>query len=111
MNDSRIIIEEGDTENWETYQPEVQLIHTGECIQIRFTKKAADAVNIYRRQSQNESWEFIATAVNSPFDDHESDEHWEYCISGVKENKEVGIRVILSVLPAETPTEYKSTNH
>ena len=97
MEETRIIIEEGGDENWETYQPEATLIPMKEYIQIRFTKKSADAVNIYRRQSGNEPWEFIATAVNSPFDDHESETHWEYCIRGVKDNKEVGTSVVLSV--------------
>ena len=97
MPGSKIIIDEGGKENWETYQPEVILIPMDECIEIKFTKKAADAVNIYKRQSGNEPWEFIATAVNSPFDDHDAEVKWEYCIRGVKENKEVGIPVMLSL--------------
>lgn len=92
-----IIIQDDHEENWETYQPEADASNMKEYIQIRFTKKAADAVNIYRRQSGNEPWEFIATAVNSPFDDHESEQNWEYCIRGVKEKKEVGLPVTLSV--------------
>src|SRR5438132_6464782 len=98
MAENKIIIDDGDGENWETYQPEVMLIAMDGFIQIKFTKKAADAVNIYKRQPGNEPWEFIATAVNSPFDDHESEERWEYCIRGVKENREVGIPVMISVL-------------
>ena len=98
MAENKIIIDEGDKENWETYQPEVNLIPMDEFIQIKFTKKVADAVNIYKRQTGNEPWEFIATAVNSPFDDHESEVNWEYCIRGVKENREVGIPVVISVL-------------
>ena len=98
MAEKKIIIDEGIEENWDAYQPEAVLISIDEYIQIKFTKKAADAVNIYKRQSKNESWQFIATAVNSPFDDHESEEDWEYSIRGVKENKEVGIPVVISVL-------------
>src|SRR5438045_1026692 len=98
MAEGKVIIDEGGGENWETYQPEVILIPMSDCLQIKFTKKAADAVNIYKRQPGNEPWEFIATAVNSPFDDHESEENWEYCIRGVKENREVGVPVIISVL-------------
>ena len=98
MEENKIIIDEGDKENWEIYQPEVILISMAEFIQIKFTKKGADAVNIYKRQPGNEHWDFIATAVNSPFDDHESEESWEYCIRGVKENREVGIPVVISVL-------------
>ncbi|HYV90704.1 MAG TPA: hypothetical protein VE978_02935 [Chitinophagales bacterium] len=98
MAENKIIIDEGTEENWETYQPEVNLIPMVEFIQIKFTKKVADAVNIYKRHPGNEPWEFIATAVNSPFDDHESEENWEYCIRGVKENREVGIPVVISVL-------------
>lgn len=98
MADSKIIIDEGDKENWETYRPEAILIPVDGFIQIKFTKKTADAVNIYKRKQGNEPWEFIATAVNSPFDDHESEENWEYCIRGVKENKEVGLSLFISVV-------------
>ena len=97
MANSTIIIEESNDESWDTYQPEATLSVLNECIQIRFTKKAADAVNIYRRQSANESWEFIATGVNSPFDDYELAQYSEYCIRGVKENKEVGIPLFLFI--------------
>jgi hypothetical protein len=93
----KIIIDEGGTENWETYKAEVSLIPMKGFIQIQFTKKAADAVNIYKRLSEKEPWEFIATAVNSPFDDHDAEVNWEYCIRGMKQNKEVGIPVIISV--------------
>lgn len=96
MQEPKIIIDHEGNENWETYQPEVVLISMKEYIQIRFTKKTADAVNIYKRKSANESWEFIATAVNSPFDDHESDESWEYRIRGVRDSREVGLPVVLA---------------
>lgn len=98
MSDNRIIIEENYEENWDMYQPEADLFQREEFIQIRFTKKTADAVNIYKRQSSDEPWEFIATAVNSPYDDHDSEENWEYCIRGMKGNKEVGIPVVLAAL-------------
>lgn len=96
MAEPGIIIEEYGEENWAFYQPEAELIFLKECIQIRFTKKAADAVNIYKRQSDMESWEFIATAVQSPFDDHDAEINWQYCIRGVKENKEIGIPALLA---------------
>ena len=96
MQEPGIIIEDGGNENWETYQPEADLIPLTQCLQIRFTKKAADAVNIYRRKPGDASWEFIATAVNSPFDDHEADELWEYSIRGVRDKREIGIPLMLS---------------
>lgn len=102
MKEPKIIIDHDGNENWETYQPEVALISMKEYIQIRFTKKTADAVNIYKRKSASESWEFIATAVNSPFDDHESEETWEYRIRGVRDSREVGLPVVLA---------YHSHNH
>jgi hypothetical protein len=105
MPDNKIIINEGGKENWDTYQPDVELIYMNEYTQIRFTKKAADEVNIYKRKPGNESWEFIGTAVNSPFDDHESEDNWEYCIRGVKQKKEVGIPVIISVLKTHLPAK------
>lgn len=95
MKEPKIIIDHSGEENWETYQPEVALVLMKEFIQIRFTKKMADAVNIYKRRSANESWQFIATAVNSPFDDHESEEAWEYRIHGVRERREIGIPVTI----------------
>ena len=96
MADSRIIIEENYEENRDIYQPEASLFLMDEFIQIRFTKKTADAVNIYKRQSADEPWEFIATAVNSPYDDHDSEEDWQYCLMGVRENKEIGIPAVLT---------------
>lgn len=96
MPEQRIIIEDSNNENWETYQPSAEVVQLADCVQIRFTKKTADAVNIYKRQSAGEPWEFIATAVNSPYDDHDSEEDWEYCIMGVKESREVGIPALLS---------------
>ena len=97
MEQPGIIIEEYGDENWKTYQPDASVVLLEDYIQIRFTKKAADAVNIYKRQSETESWEFIATAVNSPFDDHESEGEWKYCIRGIKNNVEVGLPLLLSV--------------
>lgn len=96
MPEQRIIIEDSSNENWETYQPFVSVLQFADYVQIRFTKKTADSVNIYKRQSAAESWEFIATAVNSPYDDHDSEEEWEYCIRGVKENREVGISAVVA---------------
>ena len=92
-----ILIDDGSRENWEAYQPEVILIPQRDFTQIRFTKKNADAVNIYKRKSENDAWEFIATAVNSPFDDHDADANWQYKIRCVKENTEIGIPAVLSV--------------
>ena len=97
MAGKKIIIDEEGKENWETYQADVALMPMKDCIQIRFTKKTADAVNIYRRLSEKESWEFIGTAVNSPFDDHDTEANWQYYVRGVKHNREVGIPAIVSI--------------
>jgi hypothetical protein len=41
--------------------------------------KVLDAVNIYEA-ARKMNLGVIGTAVNSPFDDHESEDNWEYCI-------------------------------
>lgn len=96
MSDQHIIIEENTNENWDAYQPSAEMVQHADYLQIRFTRKTADAVNIYKRKRAGESWEFIATAVNSPYDDHDSDDDWEYCIRGVKGKAEVGVPALLS---------------
>ncbi len=98
MEKNRLIIEDSSTENWDTYQPHAVLVHFSGYAQIRFTKKTADAVNIYKRNTQDQSWEFIATAVNSPYDDHDAEEDWEYCVRGIKDNQEIGIPVLLPTI-------------
>lgn len=104
MKPFSIVIENSGDENWETYQPEVSLIPGNDYIQIKFTKKTADAVNIYKRRSDEEAWQFIGTAVNSPFDDHEAESPWEYRVRGIKANREVGIAVEIAFDPSDHTT-------
>ena len=103
MHEKSFIIEDNSNENWDIYQPNAVLVQFAGYVQIRFTKKTADAVNIYKRNTKNASWEFIATAVNSPYDDHDAEDDWEYCVRGVKDSKEIGIPLLL-------PTVSKSRN-
>ena len=83
----------------EQYQPEVTIVIMRECIRIKFVKKEADALNIYKRSTKNAEWLFTATVTNSPFDDFDVDleEEMEYRFCGVKEKTEIGIPVTLSV--------------
>ncbi len=98
MQEKSIIIEDNNNENWDTYQPNAVLVQFTGYAQIRFTKKTADAVNIYKRNTNDQSWEFIATAVNSPYDDHDAEDDWEYCVRGIKDNKEIGIPILLPAI-------------
>lgn len=90
-----IIVEESNEETWSHYKPEANLKERTDCNRIHFAKKLADAVNIYRRSKPDEEWEFIGTAVHSPFDDHDTEEPWEYMICGVKGQNEIGEPVTL----------------
>jgi hypothetical protein len=79
------------------YKAKISAELYGGLIRIKFQKKYADGINLYRRKKGTGEWLFVARATKSPFDHSLSlqvagqPEHWEYRAFGVVDDNEVGI--------------------
>jgi hypothetical protein len=93
---SRTVIENGENEDWVNYRPQVTMKAGPDGAVFGFSRRAADAVNIYRKHKDEDTWAFAATVVDSPFIDTDYRPNIEYKVICVKGNREVGLAAFVS---------------
>ena len=84
-----------------TYKPDINLRRISSGVEISFTKSETEGVNIYRRKSGEDKFEFMAYDIHSPYiDTKDMDEHctYEYTAWAVIDGKEIGIRSEIEVI-------------
>ncbi len=80
----------------DAYKPVITLVISGGGVQLKFRKKGADGINIYRRKKGTADWIFLSRATKSPYHflpSSESDNqpiHWEFRSYGVVNDIEIG---------------------
>jgi hypothetical protein len=83
--------------DFSTYKARFTAEHYGGVIRIKFKKKYADGINLYRRKKGTTFWVYLARATKNPFDHNFSlemggqPEHWEYRAFGVVNDTEIGV--------------------
>jgi hypothetical protein len=77
-----------------TFRPDLDLRRVSSGVEVSFNKSETDGINLYRRNTGDTDWRYMARDTHSPYiDTKKMDEHasYEYMAWAVIKDKEIGL--------------------